>query len=463
MLKLISTPILVLFLALFTFFQNEVSLTLDIPDSAKAGDEFLLKININKGDVEGFGRFNMVLPDGFKATVRESSNGDFVFKDQKIKMQWISLPYQKQITVVFAIEVGPTLSGNYNFSGDFSYIANNSIQKSTTPEKTINIIANQELAQRETSNETVTFQNIELKNIDCVRQKPYVNEKNEVIINLLISKSDLKEFGKIQEDIPQGYEAISLLSKNSTFYFANNTVKFMWMNLPSEPQFLVSYKLVPLSGTVPSATFAISGTFSYSENERTKTVAIHEGDINLEQFATDELVVENKTEKETVKEMVKEEVKAIEPVKEVKKEEVKKEDPVKTKTTETPVKETIKEQKQNKEELTVVPEKKPLKLISFPEAETGLGYRVQIAAGHRLVDEQYFKKLNITDNVQIELHEGWHKYTVGSFSEYKNARDYRVFVWNNTPVHDAFVAAYNNGLRITVQEALMISSQQWYK
>ena len=46
----------------------------------------------------------------------------------------------------------------------------------------------------------------------------------------------------------------------------------------------------------------------------------------------------------------------------------------------------------------------------------------------------------------------------------KEARDKRNQVWaENNKINDAFVTAYNSGERISVQEALMISKQKWFK
>jgi hypothetical protein len=283
-----------------------------------------------------------------------------------------------------------------------------------------------------------------------------------------VNKGDLKDFGKIQEQVPRGYRAESLRSKNGIFTFQNSIIKFLWMNMPVEPQFVVSYKLIP-EGDISDQAFIITGTFSYAENERTKTLNIADREVDLANFKGDELVASTTPQQATPTQTTEPVAAAVVPVATITNEAEKQPEyvadvtPAETKPETEPETESPSENNNMYDVNQQSYDNRLAEISGIPSPSEGVGYRVQIAAGHNLVNEKYFKKLNVTDEVQIEIHEGWHKYTVGNFPMYKDARDYRVYIWNNTPIHDAFVAAYNDGLRITVQEALMIANQKWYQ
>ncbi len=471
-------------LVFFGLIGEPVSVSLNMPDSAKSDSEFLVEVTIKKGDVEGFARFQQKLPVGFKAVARQTANGEFSFVDQKVKIQWMKVPFDHEFSVSYAIQVDPTVSGSYDFDGSFSYIMDNAVQVAAVESKTINVIGDDSGAAL-ASQQTYSFQNVNLKNVDCIRQKPFLNENNEVIVNLMINKGDLKEFGKVQEQIPVGYTAESIKSKNSIFTYKNHIIKFLWMNMPAESQFVVSYKLVP-EGEIPDEEFKIVGTFSYAEGDRTKTINIAERNVELESFESDQVVAQTTPTFEPSQESTstptytptytpttpQEPIAATTP------------EPTYTSTpstgayqqTEVPTYQSstpsepsysynsgATNQQASQQQSQLRSRHYTETSTDVPSPEQGVAFRVQIAAGHKLVGKNYFKRLNITDPVQVEIHSGWNKYTVGNFNEYKDARDYRVYVWNNTPIHDAFVSAYNNGMRITVQEALMITNQKWYK
>jgi phosphopantetheinyl transferase (holo-ACP synthase) len=103
------------------------------------------------------------------------------------------------------------------------------------------------------------------------------------------------------------------------------------------------------------------------------------------------------------------------------------------------------------------------KTSSIPAPETGIVYKVQICAGHREVGRTYFStRHNYSGAFSVERHQGWIKYVTGRFGSYAEAREQRVaYVAGGHNFPGPFVTAYNNGDRITVQEALLLSKQKW--
>lgn len=425
------------------FIFSDVGLTMNATEQVEAGNEITVEVTLNKLDFESFARFQQEIPAGLTPVPVQTANADFSFKDQKVKFIWLRLPPREEITLSYKLKVDQRLKGDFDLKGTFSYIADNerksvdvSAQNITiTPSSTIDPNLIVDIKDFKNLVAPTTAEKPPMAQVKCIRQIPYTGiEDNEYMVNLLVNKGDKEKFAKIQETVPDGYKAVSVENKDAIFTFKDQTVKFLWMNLPSDPYFVVSYKLVPDNGVTEKPN--LDGIFSYIQDDNTVSIRVVEKDVNLENTSPDNLMA------------------AIASVEEAPSRSVALEQPgdysgkVKIEIAESALQAM----------------REDTKLTHVLEPESGVYYRVQIAAGHRPINiERYFKKYNLDKEVRTEFHEGWRKYSVGSFYVYKAARDYRVHIWNTTTIDDAFVSAYNNGKRITVQEALMITNHEWYR
>jgi hypothetical protein len=422
---------------------SDVSLFMDATEQVEAGNEIIVEITLNKSDYDSFARFQQEIPAGLNPVPVNTANADFSFKDQKVKFIWLKLPDEEQITISYKLQVNQRLKGNFDLNGTFSYISGNERKSVAVSPQNI-VITPSSTVDPKLIVDIKDFKNLEgpadatrsgLEQVKCIRQLPYLADQGkEYIINLLINKGNKEKFAKIQESVPDGYTAVSVDSKDAIFTFKDQTVKLLWMNLPADPYFIVSYKLVPNEGVSEKPN--MTGTFSYIENDNTLSIDIVEKDVSFQNASSENLLaVLNSTVGKAS-----EAISYTQPLDYSGK-----------------VKIEIAESA-----LRLINDDS--KLTSMLEPESGIYYRVQIAAGHRPINmNHYFKKYNLDKEVRIEFHEGWRKYSVGSFYVYKGARDYRVHIWNTTTIDDAFVSAYNEGSRVTVQEALMITNHEWYR
>ncbi|MGE0077047.1 MAG: SPOR domain-containing protein [Bacteroidales bacterium] len=437
------------------FMGSDVVLTMSTPNTISAGSEFDIEVVLKKGDLNGFARYQQQLPLGLTAQLVESSFGDFSFEDQKVKFIWLQIPSDKEIKFTYRVKVDERLKGEFNLKGNFSYIVNNE-RKSTDAESSIITINPSSRIDPNLIVDIHEFQNILpiqaplsllASNVRCIRQTPMpTGEANDLMVRLLVNKANTEKFAKIEEDIPAGFNAEAIDAKDAIFTFKDQKVKFLWMNLPPDPKFVVSYRLIPTDGK-GDVTVKILGKFSYIVNEATRVIDIIQKDIDLSNLDPKNLdgilastisstvFPEGQTLSSSFTQVDADGGVNV---------------PISYQEIKDRPKKTVKSE--------------PNMLPYMLEPEKGVYYRVQVAAGHRPINiKKYFLRYKISHEVRTEKHEGWYKYSIGSFNEYKEARDFRMMTWNTTKVNDAFVAAYNNGKRITVQEALMITNQQWYR
>lgn len=471
---------------LLNLLSGEVIITTNIPQEVTAGSDFIVEVTIQKGDLVSFARFQQELPLGMTATSGVTENADFKFKDQKAKFLWLRLPEKEEFTVSYNVHVDETVEGSIEILGQFSYIDKN--ERKTVNVQAVNILVKpaailaevpeetdeQQEVVDETPVEEIVPEQYTAEGITCTRQQPQVDPATgEIIVNILVDKGSMSSFAKIEEQVPEGFTAVNVESMDGIFTFIDNTAKFLWMNLPSDEKYVVTYKLIPDAGKTIED-LLLTGNFSYIKDGQTQSVQVPQKDLDLSEYlGSDALLADETTtgedsvgadeiiaQTEMVEEIAEVAIETVEPsieelvgdVQEEVTEEIVEETPVVAEVTEQVAE-------------TVIEEEEP-QLVSIPSPESGVSYRIQICALQKYRKPIYFNKkriFNIKNEVQLEAHDGWNKYTVGSFGEYKSARDHRVQIWETTPIKGAFVSAYNNGNRITVQEALMIANQKWYK
>ncbi|MCC7051477.1 MAG: hypothetical protein IT239_06860, partial [Bacteroidia bacterium] len=253
----------------------------------------------------------------------------------------------------------------------------------------------------------------------------------EFSVEVIVKKGSITGFAKLEEIIPSGFVASAASSETngSAFSFVDGKAKFVWMSIPSSEEFKISYKIKTPDNYIGDC--KLEGTFSYIENEETKKAAIAPTITVIGSGGGQAPVAQAEAPKPEVQQQT------IAPKPESK-----------------PKAETVQAQ---------APQPKPAKVTKVTSAASGgLVYRVQVCAVHKNVPNSYFNDLfKIQEEVYSETHEGWYKYTTGAYQQYQQARDRRVNLADNGVNTGPFVTAYNNGSRVTVQEALMISRQKW--
>jgi hypothetical protein len=419
-----------------TFFSPDVMVSTSVPTNIAHGDQITVSVIIKKGAIAGVGHLKQELPVGFKdAVVVEAKGAEYKFlkEDNVVKFTWVSLPADEEFTVSYKFTVDSTMkNGTYTIPGKFSYVLNNT--KQTYETVSPNIILGNELPPLAETPTVAVEEPLAVSNstkdptptstISADRTLIGNPEAGmEFTVELTVKKEGIKGFGRIQEILPAGLTALPLKNQGGTFSFSDGVMKIIWDNLLEDQDIHVSYR-VAVDGTA-GGDQSITGTYSYLEKDDPKKIEIASTHFSIKEKA-------NTIAAATI-------APAIDTT---------------TRAAAAPV-------------ATPPAADEPITAaISTPPAnqDNNISYKVQICALSKTDrSTSYFQsKFSLPGKVNIEFHEGWRKYTTGLYNEYKFARDYRETI-KLKGIENPFVTAYNNGKRITIQEALMVASQQWVR
>lgn len=433
LLFLISTSTIML-LNVLNF--EDVDISHNIPDFLVAGSSYSVDVSIQKGDISGFAKFQMEVPDGINVKSVDAKNSSFTFSDGVVKNIWMTIPDDGEINLSYTFEVNANYQGTGTIQAQFVYIKDN--ERYSVGMKDHPVTVGDDGGVAEVVNETQAAFVPEM--IKGHRSVKAINNK-DFEVTIKIDKDGLEGFAKIQDELPLGYTAELKLSGESVFSVIDNKIKFIWFNVPAASELTVSYILRSTGELNENA--RLKGTFNFIYKDDARFIDLPEEDLVIES-AIDMAVEE--AEEEAIEEAVIEEVieEAIVAAPIIVKEEAKAEEEVAKDLSAS-----------NKEEEAVVD-------ISSPQG--GIFYRVQIAAAKNNVKVTYFKnKFMFRGEIYLENHEGWYKYTTGNYDKYVEARNKREEIRTAYKFRGPFVTAYNSGERITVQEALLISKQKWVK
>ncbi|CAN5381183.1 hypothetical protein BH09BAC5_BH09BAC5_20340 [soil metagenome] len=433
---------------LFKLFVGVPSAEIKAPASVKAGETFLVEVTISTNGETDFMRYSMDFPEGWKVEKGETSGSSYKYDKQTVKFLWSRIGEVNEVKISYKVTPPENASGDFSMNCKLSHTVDNLPANIQLTPMNIRVDGKENPVSNEKTIPDSTAKPAVVVNIE--RAVP-VDSVNEVfVVSMVVNKDDLKSFGKIEDSLPAGFTAKLIKADGADFKFENGVVKFSWFVLPAKHTLNIQYR-VTVAPEV-SGNQIISGHFSYVENETGKLIAIEPSVIKIKE----KMPVVINTVTEPVENPVVTNNTVENPVIPI-------ETPVETtqKTTENPVVTSPVKTTETPTETKTFQAETTTKIATQKTGNAGVNYTVQIGAFQRMLPTSYFTKTyHLTTTINAEQHNGLNKYTTGNFNAYEAAHNSRNSV-QNSGVSDAFVVAYNNGNRITVQEALMITNQKW--
>lgn len=475
--------------------------------TVKRGEETLINVTVSKIGISGFAKYQVTLPEGLVAAPKNLKGAMFSQDGPVVKITWASLPEGDQFVFSYRLIAAEDAdTGLVKISGRFAYLENNEKRNVGGDPFSVRVLPGEQRETAETpsaSQDSVNLEKmLEDEGFACMQSAKRISE-NEFHVSVKMLKNSVNGFVKIETQFCEGLALSPIETAGGVFSANEGKVKIVWTDFPAANEVVVRYKVQRTSESAWMSACSLEGEIAYLIEDQSRkcvqnAITMHfvsdevynrmESDKLAQatsrksepsaQSSTDQLATNsgnqsqdvNASQQSTSNETTTD---SVEPVNKANSssEPTKPEPVVVQNTQDKPEKkrESNVEQEQTSTEASsssfAKTESKP---VNNPRSGAVLSsgkvqYKVQVCATRRNVTSETVRSAYKMDETPVqEMHEGWYKFTVGGYPEYKEAREKRESLAPyNLP--GPFVTAYNSGNRITVQEALMITKQEWVK
>jgi len=285
------------FLPLLSLAQ-ELEIIYDFPSKITVDEEITVNIQINKYDLNRFGKYQQIVPDGVLIKKIEDANAEFSFENNVITFLWSQLPEDSIIEISYKFTADSTLRGTFFTQGNFIYFFKNMRGVVSTTNSRVKVTNNYSISSVKTSSdkkdtknttkEVTTTTEDEIKttknettetssncDVTVLRNMKIANYKN-VTVSLVISKCNYSGIAIIQEKIPENFTIVTSKIDNCTYEQDLGYLEINISKMSSEASELaLSYTLISKENLTENP--VITGKCKYFENESLKSVSILEG------------------------------------------------------------------------------------------------------------------------------------------------------------------------------------------
>jgi hypothetical protein len=277
---------------IFSLFNgdNGITVTSVVPSTITAGKEVVMELKVNKGNMSGFAKLQLELPEGMAAKESENKGANYTFNSGIAKWVWASLPSESEIIIKVILISADDEKGLKTINAKFSFIENNAKQvvemtpvditivppEISTPVSDTPTTTNTETPlvnapTVDSTNKTVSKDVAQVSNIEPpgninVTRTITKLSATEYVVNLKIKKDGTKGFARYSDELPDNLTAKAIKTDGSSFSVGDGKLKFVWVTVPEKDVIDLAYVI---NG---SADFllVLNGEYSYLENNQSK-------------------------------------------------------------------------------------------------------------------------------------------------------------------------------------------------